>query len=42
MRKTEEKRKNGYRARILSKRAMSKITLDCLLKPSKICEVLGK
>lgn len=29
-----------YKARISSKRAMSKIMLDCLLKPSKICEVL--
>lgn len=29
-----------YKARISSKRAMSKIMLDCLLKTSKICEIL--
>lgn len=29
-----------YKARIPSKRAMSKIMLDCLLEPSQICEVL--
>ena len=29
-----------YKVRISSKRAMSKIMLDCLLESSKICEVL--